>query len=97
LALALAIILYALVGLHSELSGHGVTSEITQYSPELGGQVEDMAKGISEIFYSVLIAVAIGAQGGLALYYFSRRQHLANYLQQTPSWIIEMQKSGVSI
>ncbi len=97
LALALAIILYALSGIYSELNHHASASEIAQYAPELAGEVGEMATQFSVIYYLVLIAVAIGCQGGLALYYFSRRRPLAEYVEQTPPWIIEMQKNGVSL
>ena len=34
------------------------------------------------------------AQGGTALYYFSREKHIRAYREQTPAWIVEFQQGG---
>jgi hypothetical protein len=40
------------------------------------------------IFYSVVIAVTAVFQGGCALYYWTRRKHLDDFLEHTPAWAI---------
>jgi hypothetical protein len=59
------------------------------------GSVDDLTRSISRMVYVTLIAVAIFAQGGLALYYTRRRKVLRAYLAQTPGWVVEMQRAGV--
>ena len=97
LALAAAITLWALWGTYSELSHHATASEISQYAPELDANFGQMATQISVIVYLGIIAATILFQGGMALYYFTRRRVLAEYVEQTPPWIIEMQKNGVAL
>jgi len=38
-------------------------------------------------FYSLVILVSICGQGGLALYYFTRRRHLEAFRRETPEWV----------
>jgi hypothetical protein len=56
-----------------------------------------IARLISVAVYVALAAVAIFAQGGTALYYFTREKHIRAYREQTPGWIIEMQQSGAQL
>lgn len=37
--------------------------------------------------YGLVILVSVAAQGGLALYYYTRRRHLADFADFTPPWI----------
>ena len=37
---------------------------------------------------------AQSAQGGTALYYFTREKHIRAYREQTPAWIVEFQQGG---
>jgi len=39
-------------------------------------------------FYGLVIAVTVLFQGGCALYYWTRRKHLDEFLEQTPAWAI---------
>ena len=36
-------------------------------------------------------------QGGTALFYLSRLRHLREYVQNTPQWLIQMQRAGVQV
>lgn len=54
-------------------------------------------QSISLLVYSSLMAVAVFGQGGLALFYFTRRKHLRAYLAETPPWITQMQRAGMGI
>ena len=104
LALSALIILYAIWRLY-QLSkgkvdlGPGFDDPVFN-DPTVGsmkGDASDMAKQLMLLLYGGLIAIAVFAQGGLALYYFTRAQTLRSYLEQTPPWILQMQKSGVPI
>jgi hypothetical protein len=54
-------------------------------------------QSITLLVYYSLMAVAVFGQGGLALFYFTRRKHLQAYLAETPTWITQMQKAGMGI
>jgi hypothetical protein len=54
-------------------------------------------QSISLLVYYGLMAVAVFGQGGLALFYFTRRKHLQAYLADTPTWITQMQRAGMGI
>jgi hypothetical protein len=49
------------------------------------------------LLYGALIAIALIYQGGNAWYYFTRARHLRAYVQETPAWIVELQRSGVNL
>lgn len=38
-------------------------------------------------FYSLVLILSVCFQGGLALYYFTRRRHLLAFAQTTPEWV----------
>ena len=89
LALATAIILYALWQLYSSLHGAGLAAAAggdPQVAQALQ-QFDPLFRDISAIFYAALIAFALLFQGGLALYYFSRQKVVNEYVQTTPQWI----------
>jgi len=70
-------------------------------TPELMSQLRDMPgmdqAMLTEIarsgpallygFYSLVILLSVLAQGGMALYYVSRRRHLETYRRETPEWV----------
>ena len=41
------------------------------------------------------MAVGVFGQGGLALYYATRAKLVRAYIEETPSWIVDMQRAGV--
>lgn len=59
--------------------------------PELRQQLDGMIQSFAPIatygFYSLVIVISIAAQGGLAVYYFTRRRHLEALQHSTPPWI----------
>jgi hypothetical protein len=68
-------------------------SEIAQADPDMARTAKSLTQQVSYGLYGGLILFAILAQGGTALYYFSREKYIRAYLEQTPDWIINMQKS----
>jgi hypothetical protein len=100
IALALLLILYAVWSLWSEWSGGGmiaVVSEVDPAAAELLKPMEGLAHLLSMMVYGSLIGVAMFAQGGMAWFYFTRIKHIQEYLEQTPAWIVQMQRVDVSI
>jgi hypothetical protein len=97
LALAGIMIAYALWRLHAEMSG---VSPYQAYKsdPQLARMlqpIENMTHLITLALYGAMICVALFAQGGLALFYFTRGKYIDAYLTKTPAWIIDMQRGGV--
>ena len=92
--------LYALWRIHVELHGGGFLSSLVAEDPadaQVLGPWMGLGRSLVFGFYGSLIAVAIIGMGGMAWFYFSRRKYLDAYLQNTPQWIIAMQKSGLTL
>ncbi len=54
---------------------------------ELGRQLDFWAPLAAYGFYSLVILLTVCFQGGLAVYYFTRRQHLREFRAATPGWV----------
>lgn len=68
----------------------------SQLSPEVRNQlsqvggfegIESMINSLTYLVYGTVIVVSVAVQGGLAVYYFSRRRRIEAVRQATPSWI----------
>ncbi len=97
LAFACLLILYAAWNLYDAANGGGMLGDLKSHEAELGASgkdFEDLGQMINSAIYLSLMGVAVFAQGGTALYYFSREKYLRWYIEQTPPWIIDMQKAG---
>jgi hypothetical protein len=97
LALAGILITYAAWRIYHEMNGTGEYAAIAGSDPQLGqmlAPVEDLTRLITLAIYGGLIAVAVFAQGGLALYYFTRGKYVRAYVAQTPEWVLAVQKAG---
>ncbi len=88
---------YAVWKIYEYLHGPSPLAEITKADPKVGKHFEDMFRSMAVAFYGCLIMFAIVAQGGAALFYFSREKYLREYRQRIPAWILQMQKTGVSV
>jgi hypothetical protein len=100
LALAAIFILYALSRIYSVSTGPGPYEAIKASDAQMAHMlkpIEDLTRVVSLALYGVLILVAIFAQGGLALYYFSRVKHIEAYRSRTPAWIVQLQQAGVAL
>jgi hypothetical protein len=97
LALAGTLIVYASWRIYHEMNGTGDYAAIAASDPQLGqmlAPVEDLTRLITLAIYGGMIAVAVFAQGGLALYYFTREKYVRDYVAQTPEWVLAVQKAG---
>ena len=54
---------------------------------DIDGQIDRWAPLAVYGFYGLVILLSAAAQGGLALYYFTRRKHVAAFTAATPEWI----------
>ncbi len=67
-------------------------SQLDNLDPSLGRSIQFWVPIATYGFYSLVIVVSIAAQGGLALYYFTRKRHLEAIRRSTPAWILRVLK-----
>lgn len=77
----------------------GVVS--SQMPPDLAGSsiltsVNDLTRLILILIYGTLIVIALTVQPLTALFYWSRRKFLDQYLSETPQWILDAQRAGIT-
>ncbi len=70
------------------------SSEIAQLE-ELAGLPADFVTDLTLSAYGAAILLTLLFQGLNARYYFARVQMLADYLRETPDWIVDLQKINV--
>jgi hypothetical protein len=72
----------------------------TQESPEMAeieamiGPVSDLAAELTVMVYGAVIVLSVLFQGLNARYYFSRQRLVREYVQETPDWVVKLQKSS---
>ena len=97
LALACVLVIYAVWRIYGVLTGPGVYAGVAGSNSDVAAALqpfEGIGRFISLTMYGALIAIAVFAQGGLALYYFSRGKYVRDYLAQTPAWVVAVQRAG---
>ena len=97
----LLIALYCGFKIYSEMTGAGVYAQSIAASPEIASMlepIEGLIQTITIATYALILIVGVAAQGLTAWYYFSRKRHLDDYLQQTPAWVLDLDrvKSGAA-
>lgn len=100
LALAGLLLAYAGWSLYGAMFGPDPLASTIAAVPEAAEMLapySSMARMISAAVYVALALVAIFAQGGTALYYFTREKHIRAYRAQTPGWIVQMQQAGAPL
>ena len=88
---------YAVWKIYRELTGAGDYAEIAASDAQLAEMlkpVESLTRLFSLALYGGLIAFAFFAQGGMALFYFTREKYVRAYVAQTPAWVITVQQTG---
>jgi len=88
---------YAIWQIYEELHGPSRYAALSQADAHMGKRFEDMARSLTVGVYGCMIIFAIIAQGGAALFYFTREKYLKDYRQRTPAWILQMQQTGVAV
>ncbi|HEV2292562.1 MAG TPA: hypothetical protein VGR35_01825 [Tepidisphaeraceae bacterium] len=97
LAFAALLVTYAGWSLYGALLGPDPLASTIAAAPEAAAMLapySSIARTITAAVYVSLAAVAMFAQGGTALYYFTREKYIRAYREQTPGWIVEMQQVG---
>lgn len=62
-------------------------AELQAAGVDLGAELEGLTRLLTFTFYGLVALVSVAAQGGLALYYLSRRRHLLAWRAGTPAWV----------
>jgi hypothetical protein len=83
------IVIYALVSIYRTL-----TEPIPQLAEieEVLGPVGDIFTSITVYVYVAVIVLTVIFQGLNARYYFAQKRMLAEYLSETPDWIVDLQR-----
>jgi hypothetical protein len=100
LAFAAVLIVYAITRLIAAYHAPSPYQAYKSADPAMAkmlNPIEDLSRLVNVGIYAAMIGIACVAQGGLALYYFSRAKHLHRYVHTTPQWILTMQRAGVSL
>jgi len=100
LGLAMLLMLYASYMIYQTVTGPSPLTVSSASDPAVAEMLQpyqEMVRTLTLSVYAGLIVVAIGAQGGMAFYYFTRRKHLLDYLTQTPAWLVDMQRAGMRL
>lgn len=96
LGLMAVVIAYSLWRIYCALSGPGPYDEYLN-SPELiktVGPIGDLYVFMTLCIYGGVIVLSATVQGLTALYYFTRKSCIQAYLDETPDWVIEVQRSA---
>jgi hypothetical protein len=56
------------------------------------GPIGDLHTTASYATYASVIAISIVFQGGTALYYHHKKTNLVAYLNETPGWVLALQR-----
>ena len=100
LAMIVVYCLWSLLGSAGEADA--VRAELKSYSDldaALGaaGGFEGMFKTVSYGLYGGVIVLSVIFQGGNALYYFTRRRHVEDFITETPQWVRDVQSGSIPV
>lgn len=86
---------YCALKLYQALAGEGVYATAIAEHPEIAHMLEPM-EGLIESMtiatYLIVLIVGVGVQGVTAWYYFTRHRVLDDYVNQTPDWVLDLQR-----
>ena len=88
-----AIVLYGVLGLTVLPGPSDLLQQQLGSTQGLGLDVQKIANSITTIWYTTVIAVSLLYQGGMALYFRSRRSDVTRYREEVPVWAREVVES----
>jgi hypothetical protein len=100
LALMFVLIGYSLLNIYVAYTGPGPYAKEIEAMPELGsmlGEVDTLYQSVTLIVYGSLIVASVLFQGLNAAYYFRSQKHVQSYLDQTPAWVVDLQRSTSTV
>jgi hypothetical protein len=100
LAMIIVYCLWSLFGTAGEADA--VRAELKSYSDldaalGTGGSFEGMIKTFSYAMYGGVIALSVIFQGGNAIYYFTRRRHVEEFIAETPQWVRDVHGGSIPV
>ena len=99
-ALGAMLFIYGAINLWLSIHEPHPMATMAGQNPELESMLipyEGIARNISALVYAMLMLVALVGSGLMALYYQRRGKILHAYLHNTPQWILELQRAGMSV
>ncbi len=95
------IIVYCLWSMYSGTHGSGELekelNDLGDLNAALGmspGGLNDLTSLIAVAFYGIVIVLSVLFQGGNALYYFTRRRHVEEFVAETPAWVRDIERGS---
>jgi len=87
---------YCILKIIQATTGPGVYEQVIAKHPELAQTLEPLqglVQTLTIATYLAVLVLGVGLQGLTAWYYFSRKTILDNYLQQTPEWVLDLDRT----
>jgi hypothetical protein len=63
----------------------------------MAGDLEGLYKTATLAMYGGAIVLSVIFQGGNALYYFTRRRHVEDFIAETPQWVRDVQGGSIPV
>jgi hypothetical protein len=63
----------------------------------MAGDLEGLYKTVTLAMYGGAIALSLLFQGGNAIYYFTRRRHVEDFIAETPQWVRDVQGGSIPV
>jgi succinate dehydrogenase/fumarate reductase cytochrome b subunit len=84
--------------LFTGLTGEGPFAAELKTKPELRAAFASL-DGMDQLYrvliaavYGTVIVLSVVFQGLNAVYYFTRRKHVSDYVRETPDWVLDLQR-----
>ena len=94
LCLGGVLVLYAVWMLYLTSVGRGMVAELRSSLREAGLDGGDLPRTILNALYGIVALLGVILPGATAWFYASRTRLLRDFLDQTPDWLIAMQRDG---
>ena len=89
--LLVVIVVYCLWSIYITTTGEN--PEMAEIEAMIG-DISDLVTELTVMVYGAVIGLSVLFQGLNARYYFSRQRLIREYLQQTPDWVVKLQRSS---
>jgi hypothetical protein len=88
--LLVVIVIYCLWSIYITTTGEN--PEMAEIEAMIG-DISDLVTELTVMVYGIVIGVSVLFQGLNARYYFARQRLIREYVQQTPDWVVKLQRS----
>lgn len=99
LAFATMLIIYGMYSLWSFFhdASPDMSDAMSQLASLMGTKEGDLRKSIAMIWAGAIFLVALAGPGLASFYYYTRTRYIDDYVSNTPQWIQDLQKAGMSL